>query len=338
MRTLVVKLHGRLIVGIFVILLTTEICYGSKQRQHDGVRSIKKRDINTINDRKPVPKSHISSSSTIKNKKPVRKNTIIQQHPNNINHNHKRTAQAISQSNETRSKRQILQQGLSPNIALNPNQNIAFNPHDQILTNQFASNPVHRTGADDELRHRLLLTLENRLQERNLLLHDNEVLRAKELFREKEMNNLLSSHSSFLEGTGGGNSAYMGEPNRKSLMENNALFPQMQRPSDPLLSTNNDQFNTHNLLEQNYMNPIGSASPQQRLLGDEERLLAARNDMPALPNVGNLGDETMPYGSLGLSKSGYIPLGRVDDNQVYIVLFRSMHYYNFVRSKKALLQ
>ncbi|MEO0915357.1 MAG: hypothetical protein AAFY59_20620, partial [Pseudomonadota bacterium] len=33
-----------------------------------------------------------------------------------------------------------------------------------------------------------------------------------------------------------------------------------------------------------------------------------------IDGVGSLGDEAMPFGSLGLSKSGYIPVGRVDDN------------------------
>ena len=305
--------HGKLVVGIFVvILLSTASCYDvSNRRKNDELT--KKQTIQTMDARKPVSNANVIStdSSSANDKKYTRKYTITQ----HSDPNHKRTTQTISQLNETRSKRQLLQPGINPNIALNPKQNIAFNPQDQVLANQFAStNPLRGATGEDELRHRLLLTLENRLQERNMLLHDNEVLREKELFHEKEMNSLLSSHPSFLEGTGGGNSALMEDANRKSLLENNGLFPQLSRTSDPLSTQNND------LLDQSYMNPMGLTSPQQRLLGEEERLLAARNDMPALPSVGNLGDETMPYGSLGLSKSGYIPLGRVDDNQVINIM------------------
>ena len=224
----------------------------------------------------------------------------------------------IHQTTSARNKRQSPPGGgFNPNLLSNQNAaNFGLtngNTANLGLTNQFTSSnaPPSSSNDDAELRHRLLMTLENRLQERNMLLHDNEVLREKELLREKEMNSLLTSHPSLLAGSG---NSLLGESltaSRKSIIENNGLF---SKPLNGLTnnfdSNANNLINGHNLLESNLMNPVTGT------LSDEERLLAAERSQMAMPGVGSLGDEASPFGSLGLSKSGYIPVGRVEDNQV----------------------
>ena len=231
------------------------------------------------------------------------------------------------QQNQTRTKRQSRPEMFPPGVNSIANQFTGenplanqFPPGSQLMTNQvpspgsaqqFASNVPPSSASlnsDDEIRHKLLLTLENRLQERNMLLHDNEILREKEFLREKEMNSLLNSHSSFFSNVENpllaGDSGY--RDSRKSLIENNGLFA---RPRESLMNGLDSSLLNGHAGNRMDGSPLGSSSHMA------ERLLAARNEMTP-SGVGSLGDETVPYGSLGLAKSDYIPVGRVDDNQV----------------------
>lgn len=217
-----------------------------------------------------------------------------------LSHHHESQTQ---QQNQSRTKRQsqMFLPGASVNSLTNqfpPSSQLIANqmPGNQAIANQqFATSSSASLNPDDEIRHKLLLTLENRLQERNMLLHDNEVLREKEFLREKEMNTLLNNHPSLFSNAENPLLAAGTGESRKSLIENNGLFG---RPHDALMNGLDSS-----LLNGHTGNPVESS-----LLGSSS---------PAhIDGVGSLGDEAMPFGSLGLSKSGYIPVGRVDDNQV----------------------
>ena len=235
----------------------------------------------------------------------------LPQNNKNVDQNH--DSKQTQQKNQSRTKRQMFSslqggggvssltnqfQGGSPisNQFPSGSQLIANQmTGNQALTNQFVPPSSSASlNPDDEIRHKLLMTLENRLQERNMLLHDNEVLREKEFLREKEMNTLMSSHPSLFSNTENPLlSAGAAGESRKSLIENNGLFG---RPHDALM----------NGLDNSLLN--GHPGMDSSLLGS--------SSTPHIDGVGSLGDEAMPFGSLGLSKSGYIPVGRVDDNQV----------------------
>ena len=157
--------------------------------------------------------------------------------------------------------------------------------------NQFAASNPRELNSEDEIRHKLLMTLENRLQERNMLLHDNEMLREKEFLREKEMNSFMSNHPSLFSNAENPLLAGFKE-SQKSMVENNGLF---SRPHGSLMSS----------LDGGLLNGHVGSSLEGNLLGGATHMA---------DGVGSLGDETIPFGSLGLSKSDYIPVGRVDDN------------------------
>lgn len=135
-------------------------------------------------------------------------------------------------------------------------------------------------AGDPAVRHNLLSELEHHIQERNMLLRQSNLMRENELLREKELlQRPLISESNLLR--------------RKSSIYNNGLFSQ---PTESLMFENQlaNQMRYHDVPE------------EDTLLGQDH----------FLPNIGNLGDEAMPYGSLGEARSNYIPLGRISDQVI----------------------
>ncbi|XP_057309168.1 uncharacterized protein LOC130647358 isoform X2 [Hydractinia symbiolongicarpus] len=158
-----------------------------------------------------------------------------------------------------------------------------------------------RRVGQSALRQRLLDALARRIQERNMIMHDPGLLRERAMLDSPELFGRPSSEDSLLR------------PRSPLLLDQERMHPY------PLESRLNEPRYAIPFAERlstiHRPHPILDPSLLSGVLSNEEAsILPSRRMFTA--NVGNLGDETLPYGSLGESKAPeYIPVGRVGSLQ-----------------------
>ena len=225
--------------------------------------------------------------------------------------------------NSTKKKNQINQKNASrmrdKRRADSPFSNtFPINQQEHLFPNSLPLNHP-QASLNPDMRQRLVNALEQRIRERNMLLHDTNLMREKEYLQEKA---LLQGHDSILDPN-------LMASRKSTIYNNNGLFSRPSANTESLLLANQLDSQLHSssgLLNSNPMsNPMSYSS---LLAGDEASLLSTHHngllgsevsddtsllprDSMFQPAMGSLGDETLPYGSLGEIRSGYIPLGRV---------------------------